>query len=118
MDPQACLDCGHPPTKTDGIGTGVAYDRDGASMCYACAFTRTVTDIAALEPGAPLPVLYLSKGLLVTWDGQRVGRLLNRGALHPWSRERRYMTFTLDVGGCAHGTGAEGMYCSLRRSKG
>jgi hypothetical protein len=125
MDTMTLLDCGHEPTTTGaGIGTGVVHGPDG-TMCYDCACIEILASAAGTEPGKALPTLYISRdpdrtddryGFVTTWDGKRVGRVVSWGGRHPWSDERRYVSVVLTNGVIAHGTGAFGMYASLRRS--
>jgi hypothetical protein len=83
-------DCGHPPTPTEGIGTGYARAADSnATMCYPCTDEAQRKDFREAEYGDVLyayvkPDLDLSKpgthpddirGIsITTWSGGVLGR--------------------------------------------
>jgi hypothetical protein len=116
------LSCGHGPTPQPpgSLGTGYAITAEGAYICYSCADERTLADIAAASPGDRVPAaLYLASDgrTITTWSGGKVMTLASKGNRHNFSRERFYLTARDAQGRTWHGTGAEGMYCTLRLTK-
>jgi hypothetical protein len=116
------LSCGHEPTPQPpgGIGTGYAITAEGAHICYSCADERSLADVAAASPGDRAPVaLYLASDgrTITTWSGGKVMTLASKGNRHNFSRERFYLTARDAQGRTWYGTGAEGMYCTLRLTK-
>lgn len=131
------LDCGHFPTPmpSGSGGTGKAYDRDGASMCYACANDRTRQEIT--NPETDRIGLYigtstdgLNRGHLrvlpvTTWNGTQMGRVWESS-----NRDRRitptggeyevyYVTVRMDDDGSLwYGRASgPGMFVNLKRKK-
>ena len=45
------LDCGHPPTPTNGGGTGYGKDNDDKSFCYECCGERDRQELRDMKPG-------------------------------------------------------------------
>jgi hypothetical protein len=117
----ACAHCAGPFTKTpDGLGTGYAKRAsDGALICYTCA---DFEERCSLLTQAKFCAYVSSDGKsLTTWTGGILGRVTGTGKPHPWTRrspfgERRYMTFRDVHGQGWHGTGAPGMYATIRRT--
>lgn len=73
------LDCGHPPTPTDGLGTGRAY-LDGKTICYGCAADHDRETLAAGTPTLayvkPWPgTAYDAQNRvkIITWAGVELG---------------------------------------------
>ena len=113
-DTFTCLDCkGTKITHHQG-GTGYATLPDGGKICYACSDKR---EIEHLKTATTFLGYVSSDGRnLTTWPGGILGTV-SFGRLHHWSRER-YHVRAYDLHGNAwHGTGARGMYCTLRRCK-
>lgn len=113
------LSCGHPPTPDVGVGTGYAITPEGDRICYACADERTLADIAAARPGDRAPGLYLSGDgrRITTWSGGTIMTHVRKGGRHNFSPDRFYLTAQDAQGRTWHGTGAEGMYCTLRLTR-
>lgn len=111
------LDCGHAPTPNAGPGTGYAYQTDGTTICYACAHEIALAEIATARRGDRYTFYVSTDGKrLTTWPGDDLGRVY-LGNLHPWSRERRYLTFVDRLGREWSGTGAPGMWANIRLNK-
>lgn len=112
------LSCGHEPTP-QGVGTDYAITPAGEYLCYPCADERILADVAAASTGDHAPALYLSSDgrTVTTWSGGKVMTHVARGARHNFSRERFYLTARDAQGRTWYGTGAEGMYCTLRLAK-
>lgn len=121
------LDCGHPPTITDGVGTGYGTDRQGRTACYACA---TVGDLAAIESAVcgDRMTQYVSTGggKVVNWPGSVLMAGIEWGAPHVFSERavnvpradvRRYFKVYDAHGRMWSGIGAPGMYALLRLTK-
>lgn len=110
-----CCDCGEvKPVQTSG-GTGYAVIPDtGRLCCYACTDKRERADLLTAEK----IVRYVSSNgrALQTWSGGSLGQVYF-GERHPWSRERHYITAIDCHGQRWHGTGAPGMWASLRKCK-
>lgn len=117
--PPTVYDCGHAPTVTTGIGTGYARDaQTDATMCYACADSAQAADITRAMPGDRLTFYVSSNGAHITsWTGGILMRVAWRGALHHWSRERYYLRAVDASGRVWSGTGAEGMWTTLRLTR-
>lgn len=134
------LDCGHEPTPTEGIGTGVAYrdnsDGERESMCYHCAYVELMDDIVMVgislrndQADFRLPTVYMSSDgkTVTTWDGQFIGHVTYHGKPHVFgtryrdpSQTRHHIDVRITYGADvvnAYGTGAPGEYCALRRRK-
>jgi hypothetical protein len=112
-----CHDCGEvKPVQTSG-GTGYARctDPDGEHLvCYACTDKRQTAELLTRDTFTG----YISGDgrNLTTWTGGILGRI-SFGSRHPWSRERYYVR-AYDVHGQSwHGTGANSMWCNLRKCK-
>ena len=106
-------DCGHKPSEHGKHTTGYGYDSHGKTSCYDCC---TEHDKRDLVTAAKIFHYIDSDGKTLTnWPGRRLGRVIYWGALHPWSRERRYVRVKDCHGQEWYGTGAEGMYASLTR---
>lgn len=117
--PTVC-DCGHAPTPT-GVGAGYATDRDGRTYCYPCADAKQAQEIADAKPG-DRSTLYVSGDgeRITTWNGGSVMRVIHTGARHPFSdrfNDRRYIRAVDAHGRTWTGTGANGMYASLRLTR-
>lgn len=118
-------DCGHLPTPTDGPGTGYARlsGTDDRTICYECADSMTLRDIADAKPGDRMTFYISSDGdSVTTWTGGKLMRVLKWGARHPWSNNNydgpRHYVRAIDANGYRwYGTGANGMYATLRKSK-
>lgn len=122
---KAC-DCGHLPTVTDSPLTP-GYARmphgDDRTMCYACADRMTLQDIETAPVGDRITLYISSDGNSVTtWTGGQMMRVVHWGSVHPWSRgshfgERNYIRVIDHTGHMWYGTGANGMYATLRKAK-
>lgn len=91
-DAPEVLSCGHPPTATDGVGTGVALNtRTGEQVCYYCASDQHRKEILDLEVGqnhcayvsfAPpfgtAKVNPRTPGVITTWPGDVLGEIVPR----------------------------------------
>jgi hypothetical protein len=118
-----CHDCKQTlPVQASG-GTGYAHckDPDGRErlVCYPCTDKRTREDLKT----ATRFFAYVSSDgrRLTTWNGGDLGAVY-LGEPHPWSRgpradRRRYLSAVDCHGTRWHGTGAPGMYATLRRCK-
>lgn len=117
-DTIATLDCGHPPTETTGCGTGVAYRPDGTSLCYSCADSEIAAEVSQAQPGHKITLYVSGDGHnITTWSGGVIMTRVCSGRLHPWSRERKYISAEDANGRWWHGTGAPGMYANLKLGK-
>lgn len=121
---RTCDECARTiERKPESIGTGYAWTResDGSErcVCYPCADALQRAEIRDAAPGDRFCAYIGSDGETVTtWSGGRLGKRLGAwGALHPWSRERRYLTVRMDDGSEWYGTAAPGMWASLKKSK-
>ncbi len=113
-DSKRILSCGHNPSPHEHFTTGAATLPDGREICYECADKRERADLLTHDK---FTAYVSSDGLrLTTWTGGILGRV-DFGAHHPWSRERHYLRAYDCHGQAWHGTGAEGMYCNLRKCK-
>lgn len=110
-----CHDCSEvKPVQTNG-GTGYAVCDEGKHLvCYACADKRETADMLTSDRFTA----YVSPDgrSITTWTGGKLGTV-SFGGRHPWSRERHYITARDVHGQHWHGTGAQGMYCNLRKCK-
>ena len=118
-DSARVLDCGHHPSPHESFTTGTAHTRDGREICYTCADQETREDMTT----ATRFCAYVSSDghRLQTWSGGDLGAVY-LGDPHPWSKgpradRRRYLSATDCHGTRWHGTGAPGMYATLRRCK-
>ena len=124
------LSCGHPPTATEGCGTGYAamrgegegYWSDSfgtqSTLCYECAAAADRETIRVAQPGDRFYAYVSGDGrTITTWDGMRLMGSVHVGALHHWSREIHHISAWDDHGRQWSGTGAPGMYASLRQTK-
>lgn len=125
--PSTC-DCGHAPTKTDGIGTGYAIDATThETRCYPCADDQIRAIVAASTPGRGSAItLYVSSDgrTITTWTGGRVMGRVSWGARHSWSPSSRggeggrcYLTAVDNLGRVWSGVGEPGMWTTLRLTK-
>lgn len=107
-------DCGHKPSECS-LGTGYGKNREGLTKCYDCC---TEDDKKALLSDEKI-VLYISMKdhNLVNWPGRILGKVLFYGAFHPFSRERQYIRVKDCHGQEWYGTGAVGMWASLKKCK-
>lgn len=113
------LDCGHPPTSTESAFTnGTARHADGTTLCYACADSEQAAQVATSTPGDSITLYVNSAGTAITtWPGGVLMTRVQWGKAHHWSNERRYLT-AVDVDGRTwSGTGANGMWATLRLTK-
>jgi len=131
-NPTTLLDCGHSPTPTNGIGTGVAYGDDGEgnsySMCYDCAridLMDSIKVVGLCGSDLRVPIVYMDAEWknFTTWDGQIIGHITKVGKRHVFSKGvggRRHIEGVF-IGGAdvvnVYGVGAPGMYCLLFRRK-
>jgi hypothetical protein len=97
-------------------GTGYATLRDtNEKICYPCADSLERETIANAKPGDKTTLYLSSDGkTITTWTGGKIMRHVHLGALHPWSRERRYLSAIDSKGRKWSGIGAEGMYTHLK----
>jgi len=115
----AALDCGHAPSPHGAFTNGTAHTHDGRKICCNCADAeerdqlKTATRFCAYVSG--------DGRRLQTWTGGDLGQVA-LGNPHPKSTgpradRRRYLS-AIDCHGTRwHGTGAPGMYATLRRCK-
>lgn len=108
------LDCGHAPTPPH---FGTANTAEGRTMCYDCANDREREFLKTAQKF--LGYLSSDGSRLTTWPGADLGKV-TMGARHPWSdrhTDRRYISVVDCFGTRWRGTGAPGMWASLRRCK-
>ena len=102
------LDCGHPKSTTDGIGTGYARLPDNTRICYACAadldkryaasMTKDDAPLVAYVQEWPALGFYDSRNRIkvVTWAGVELGwgwqTNLGRDG---WNNPVRYVRVTI-----------------------
>ena len=112
------LDCGHPPSEHGPHTTGYGTDRDtGATACYECTTVRDLATMREAAPGDRFGAYLSSDGRMLTnWPGGKLGSV-TIGNPHPWSSERTYIRVVDAHGGRWYGTGAPGMWASLRRCR-
>ena len=114
------LYCGHPPSPHSDFTTGYGKDAAGRTYCYACCHAR---DLETMRTADRFTCYVGCDGrTLTTWTGEKLGTV-TLGAVHPWSRkspmgERHYLRAVDVYGGRWYGTGAPGMWASLRRVSG
>lgn len=111
------LECGHEPSPHGEHTTGYGTDDAGKRRCYDCCTAQDVERLKQCGPGDRFTG-YISGDFRnwINWPGGKLGRVIYTGKLHPWSRERRYLS-VIDVhGNLWHGTGAEDMWSTLRRA--
>lgn len=108
-------DCGHPESEHSEHTRGYGRDADGKTFCYECC---TASDKEQLRTSNAVCQYISGDGKSLTnWPGFVLGRVLYWGKRHPFSRERRYVRVRDCHGQEWHGTGAEGMWASLRKCK-
>lgn len=120
-----CASCAaflRAPLSTGGATGFAAIDGpEGRKqrICYPCADEMQRAEVRDSKPGDRFCAYIGSDGETVTtWSGGRLGKRLGAwGALHPWSRERRYLTVRMDDGSEWYGTAAPGIWASLKKSK-
>lgn len=115
------LDCGHQPTKTTGLGAGIAH-LDDATACYDCASGHNLATMIEAGKG----ILYLSDfGIfdsgdvtLSDWPGVFKTRGGYKRSRRPVMSDRIDVWFTLD-GSTWWGWGVaeKGRYIRVRRTK-
>lgn len=111
-----CAECGATciPHRS-GCGTGYAMRPDGARICYTCS---DALELKAMREGDRyFAYMSMNGAAITTWPGGVLGRVVSRGARHPWSRERRYLRIVDVYGASWTGTGAPGEYVRMRRTK-
>lgn len=122
--PTLALSCGHPPTPTEGFGTGVGRLPDGRTLCYACCDEHARNEL--LDRSRPV-VAYLSadERTVTTWSGGVLGyvtRCVPCALTRPsYTHDRRsYRSVRVsDVHGNAwYGRGSAGIAIRLRPCKG
>lgn len=114
------LDCGHVESDHLPVTRGYGRDVDGRTWCYDCCTAQDLETIRGAKPGDRCNVgLYLScDGTKVTnWPGRTLMGRVWIGRLHPWSRERHYVSAIDELGRTWSGTAAPGMWASLRLTK-
>jgi hypothetical protein len=125
-----------PAFPPGGGGSLYVVRRDGAKLCPDCADRGYRAEIS--NPDTVRMFGYLACGKLkaaqpcgidrdpgTSFDGvhgRSLGRVVHVGAVHPWTRRgpfgtRNYVRVRMFDGSIWNGTGAPGMWCSLRRSK-
>ena len=118
-DSARVLDCGHHPSPHEPFTTGAAHTSDGREICYTCADRE---EREAMKTAVRFCAYVSSDGRrLTTWPGGDLGSV-TLGNLHPWSSgpraDRRCYLSVIDCHGNRwRGTGAPGMYATLRRCK-
>lgn len=91
------LDCGDPPTPTEGVGNGVARDSLGLTMCYGCADKRQREDMA--DPATRQIVAYVSSDekKIITWSGGELANITgHRTYQGGWKRSTMHMFWAID----------------------
>lgn len=112
------LDCGHERTPTEGLAAGYARRADNSTMCYPCADEMQRAEVLAATPGDKVTLYLNTAGTkVITWSGGEVMDHVVWGDRHNWSRERSYLTAYDTSGRMWYGTGAPGMWCTLKLSK-
>jgi hypothetical protein len=114
------LDYGHPPSDHLSCTTGYGTNQDGKTMCYSCCHIADLADIAASKPGDRFSGYISGDGKTWTnWPGGTLGHVIQRSSRpHPWSRERYYYRVRDQHRRVWSGTGAPGMWATLRLTKG
>jgi hypothetical protein len=113
--PYVC-DCGHPESEHSSITRGYGIDSAGKTQCYDCCTELDKADL--LTAGRVCQYLSDDGKRLTNWMGRDLGRVVHKGALHPFSRERYYIRVRDCRGGMWSGVGAPGMWTVLKRVKG
>lgn len=68
------LNCGHEPTQTDGVGTGIAQDSEtGREMCYPCADTDQREKLKTAD--AFTGYVSEAKRVITTWPGGELAKV-------------------------------------------
>ena len=112
------LDCGHVPTETTGCGTGYATTHDGRTLCYTCADDAQRANVAAANYGDRITGYLSDDGATwQTWTGGHLGRVVRSGAHHAFSAERYHVRVKDTQGRIWSGTGAPGMWATLRLTR-
>ena len=111
------LDCGHEPTPTTGIGTGVAHTPDDRKICYDCANARERETFASAERYSA----YVSSDgkAITTWTGAVLAKIVEshkiRGGGFWHGKSYSALTARDPSGRLWYGRGSAGMCVSLRR---
>lgn len=100
------------------------YDSDHLGYCDDCANERERAAMSASAPGDSF-LAYVSQDWreVTTWLGAPLGRIIYVGAVHnftqhlPPSERRRYLRAVDSAGRVWTGTGAPGMWASLRLTR-
>ncbi len=109
------LECGHEASPHESFTTGYGTDAAGKRHCYDCCARIDRQTMLDAQPGDRF-MAYCREGRLVNWPGHELGKV-SFGARHPWSRDRYYVRAWGPDGRAWHGTGAEGMWASLRKCR-
>ncbi len=111
-------DCGHFESPCSDVTRGYGEDASGKTWCLDCCLMR---DKAALLTDTRTTHYLSGDGRFLTdWHGRQLGVVVRHGAVHPFSARgdrRRYITVRDLHGQTWHGTGAAGMWASLKKSK-
>lgn len=116
------LDCGHPPTPTEGIGTGYARTPDDKMICYECADNMQRADMA--DPNRRQITAYISSDgkKIITWSGGELANITgHRTYQGGWKRSTMHMFWAIDPRTGRHWYGrnkGEGMIITLTARKG
>ena len=107
------LDCGHLPSTDAGIGTGVARDVTGKTLCYECA-TKWIKETAE-ETGKTVAYVSSDNTKIITWNGDVLGTITRRTL----SGYKAWYVARLWDGKLWYGQGPSesGTYVSLKRYK-
>lgn len=112
---QTLLDCGHTPSPHSDFTTGTAHTPDGREICWDCANSEIAHQVSASVPGDKITLYVSSDGKsIITWPGGVIMTHVTYGERHHRSHERYYLTARDDKGRTWSGTGAGGMWASLR----
>lgn len=113
------LDCGHPPSEHSSFTTGYGTDRaTGKTLCYECCHLGDLATIHASKPGDRFTGYISGDGKTwINWPGSQLGHVISRGEPHPWSGERYYYRVRDQHRRVWSGTGAPGMWATLRLTK-
>lgn len=116
------MDCGHPATVTEGLGTGYARTADGKTLCYTCADAREI--IAFAEASVFVAYVRERDNAIITWSGGKLATItsITRGARQytpsGGSYLIRYVRATAPDGSTWHGRGSDGHdVVALRRDR-